>query len=314
MSGPEDRDWVGTWFELAEQRGESCDVPFGTVGPDEGATTWRSFAHRSVDGIGAMGELLGIGPDQLPVATATTRERPARALPSPFMRKPSARWRSLDPTKLGAPSGRGHRLLSAESTQRIRDAAKAGGVSVNSLLAWALARAVEDELDRSVGPLLFEMPVNLRGAPSLAELTPRGNVFATLTADFGLASPADLHAAVQAALVRGEHWSSWNALNVGREQGLDFVRNAASGAAAGTGFRVGVLSNLGAWDRSEPSLAGIVFSPPPAQRTPLAAGAVTWNGRLGLMMLAHANLAEAAPRLETWLARWVDAAVAGPHP
>jgi hypothetical protein len=305
-----DRDWVGTWFELAAERGESAEIPFGTVSAADASVAWRSFAHRDVDGIAAMGDLVGVA--ELPVAAASSREKPARPLPSPFMRKPSARWRTLDVTKLGAPSGRGHRLLSIESTQRIRDAAKAAGVSVNSLLAWALARAVEDELDRNVGPILFEMPVNLRGAPSLAELPPRGNVFATITADFGLPSAAAVHAAVQTALGRGEHWSSWNGLNVGREQGIDFVRNAASNAAAGTGFRVGVFSNLGSWERSEPSPAGIVFAPPPAQRTPLAAGAVTWNGRLGLMMIAHANLAEAAPRLDAWLDRWVDAALAAP--
>jgi len=305
----EDRDWVGTWFELAEERGESAEIPFGAISADE-SVTWQSFAHRSVDGIAAMVQLVGV--TELPQAAASAVERPARPLPSPFMRKQSARWRTFDAAKLGPPSGRGHRLLSNESTQRIRDAAKSAGVSVNSLLAWALARAVEDDLDRSVGPILFEMPVNLRGAPSLAALSLRGNVFATITTDLGLPSAAGVHAAVQTALGRGEQWSSWNGLNVGREQGIDFVHNAASNAAAGTGFRVGVFSNLGSWERSEPSPAGIVFAPPPAQRTPLAAGAVTWNGRLGVMMLAHANLVEAAPRLDAWLGRWVDAAIAAP--
>lgn len=304
----EDRDWVGTWFELAEARGERCEIPFGTLAPN-GEVTWRSFAHRTIDGIAAMAEVVGAA--ELPELAPALRERPARPLPSPFVRKAAARWKSFDASKVGEPSGRAHRFLSAEDTQRLRERAKTASVSVNSLLAWALAYAVREEVDRAAASaMLFDIPVNLRGAPRVAEASSAGNVFATLTVDLGLASPAAVHAAIQTALSRGEHWSSWGSLVVGREQGLEFVRGAAKSAAvpAAFGFRVGVFSNLGVWTSA--THAGVVFCPPPAPRTPLAAGAVTLDGRLGLMLSTHAGLAEAAPRLEGWLDDWMAAALA----
>jgi len=302
------RDWVGTWLELAEERGEYGKISF-VLQDAAGEDSPRFFDHRSCDGIAAMGTIAGVA--TLPLAPEAWRERPQpRPLPSPFMRKPAASWRTLDPTRLGEPSGRAHRFLSVADTERLRASAKARGVTVNSLLAWALARAIEDELDRTKGAVLFELPVNLRGASLPEDVAVTGNVFSTVTADLGLPTPAEVHAGIRNALTRGEHWSSWNSLNVGREQGLDFVRGAAKSAAASVGFRVGVLSNMGVWEGAGPT--GVAFGPPPAQRTPLAAGAVTWNGRLGVMLLAHANLAEAAPRLPSWLDRWVDASLAAP--
>jgi hypothetical protein len=300
----DDRDWVGTWFGLARERGEHADITFALL-DHAGQVTWRAFPHQSVDGIAAMAALIGTA--ELPRMPAAWQERPERPLPSPFMRKQAAQWSALDRAKLGEPSARAHRFLSKEDTARVRAAAKASGVSVNSLLAWALGRAIEGELNRDVGSLLFEVPVNLRGAPLLAALPPTSNIFSTITVDLGAPSPRDVHAAVQTALSRGEHWSSWGSLTIGREQGLEFVRGAAKNAATGVGFRVGVFSNMGVW--SGAGHEAIAFCPPPAVRTPLAAGAVTFNERLGLMLLGHANLADYASKLDAWIERWVEASL-----
>jgi len=44
----EDRDWVGTWFELAEERGESAEIPFGAISADE-SVTFAEWARAAWD-------------------------------------------------------------------------------------------------------------------------------------------------------------------------------------------------------------------------------------------------------------------------
>lgn len=136
--------------------------------------------HKHYDGVGALWELhrSRYGEDGAgPMPTLRQPDPPGfvdgwrefvRFMSRP--RAPAAAWRCLDPSwrgrspeasKAATPS---FRVLTPEQTRAVAARAKAEGVSVNTLLLWALGRAVEPALDLERGAVRWMVPVNMRGA------------------------------------------------------------------------------------------------------------------------------------------------------
>ena len=74
---------------------------------------------------------------------------------------------------------------------------------------------------------------------------------------------------------------------------------------------VGAFSNLGEWDAARrivaPAALGDWFACPPVLRSqPLGAGCVTFRGRMGLVLQAHAVLTTDAGVTRSWMEAWLE--------
>ncbi|WP_313920651.1 hypothetical protein [Tahibacter sp.] len=309
-------DWVGQWYVLQEERGEFARIRFGCaeVGCEP---EWYTVPHKDADGIGAFADLLrrrGYGAfatlPQMRQSDDTTRF-PLRPLRPPAQ---VAAWMDFDTDWSGGspqdacPSSMHWVILSEGQTRRVEEAALGQGVSLNSLLLWALNRALGPWLDRS-GPALWSMPVNLRGA--VAVMPDTANQFAAIDIDIACsgeapAAPKDVHARIRQLLAQGAHWQAWNSWNVGERVGINGMRMLLQKSLQSGRRKTGLFSNLGAWDdgKTAPTVDWI-FLAPVTKEVPFAACVLNWRGRLTAAIQAHPALATDPQRAADWLDAWM---------
>ena len=46
------RDWIGTWFVLAKERGFQTEIVFGSAGEQPNEIHWQKYSHAEFDGVG----------------------------------------------------------------------------------------------------------------------------------------------------------------------------------------------------------------------------------------------------------------------
>jgi hypothetical protein len=308
---------------MAIRYGRLDAPPEGTHGGDgaSDAVVWLAMPHARYDGLGALDALLaevGAAPDGgLPQATGLTPLGGSAQLAAfaRVMRAPSsaATFRGHDlawqPTPgdssraLPAAGSIAWRCFSREATLRLQAAARAAGVTLNSLLLWGLHRAVAPEVDG--GDDVWLIPVNLRGL--VCQRRAQANHIAFLHVPLPRGSSVEaVHAAVWGGLARGDHWGAWALSNTGELIGARGVELIARWGDPRRRVCLGAFSNLGAL-RGTPDGRQWLFAPPVSFAQPLGAGALGWNGRLSLLVQLHPSVPRRREEVAALLDRWVDA-------
>lgn len=310
-----DRDWVGLWFKLLEEvSGEFIGMRAGRPTPGSGEIAWMFSSHATRDGLGWFAQLLrdeagccDVRLPQLKEASKPTLIARIVAL-SRFLARtppPAAAWTGFDPSWTPPKSARAGtalatKLLGAERTRCLVGKARGLGVSLNSLLLSALARASEPELkDR---PRLWMMPINMRGPVKMAHESANHTAFLRLALGSS-ETPGKVHDRVRAALGRREHWASWAFLNAGRLVGYRGMAWLYRRELRRTGGRLwtGAFSNLGAWN----GIGTWFVCPPVALTCPVGVGVICCDERLSLTIEAHPSIAGGSGWVRTLLNRWL---------
>jgi hypothetical protein len=209
-------------------------------------------------------------------------------------------WLKAETRLAGAAPRLVWKVLSRGETDRIVQRSRELGLIVNTSLLVALSEAIVGRVDAS-GPVMMQVLVNMRvqdGTTSCGD--PTGNHVGLLNIQASGKTPTEVQEQVRAGLQRGLHWASWQAgiaprlfgKAVARQQ-LKFLFNRLQFSAA--------LSNLGSFTEGPDDGSAWVFAPPISKFNPLAAGAVTWNGRLGLCLHLDPQYGEPDAILERWV-------------
>jgi hypothetical protein len=328
-----EHDRLGLLYALLEQEhGEYMGIRFARVGPS-GDPEWMDLPHRQFDGIGGLWELHrrvygaeGAGP--MPALCDAARPGLIETfwLFLRLMARPRvalASWRSYDPSWQGTspehsrPDNTSWRTLTEEQTAALLGRARARTVSANSLLLWALGRAVEPELSIEEGPVRWMVPVNMRGAITRPRATANHSSYVRADTPPG-GSVQELDRAIRSALAQKEHFAAWCAFSIGPLLGARYMRRVLAAEIRDGIPWAGMFSNLGAWpERTDGRGAEDtwIFCPPVSRLQPLGAGAVTFGGRLTLALQAHPTLRASQEKVARWLDTWLgEAAAIGPLP
>lgn len=309
-------DWAGLSFSVLERLGERVAITFGRVRGAE--VEWVDVPHATFDGVGGLAHVLrarGLRVDRLPTLARPGRPGLLRRLwalcKDPTGDKlPPVAWKTFDPTRRpgGAAARPAFRLLSAERSARL--AAETPGASANSVLLAALDRALAPRLVAGEAPSTWMVPVNMRGGVSLPRDTQNTSAYLPVRVRRG-ATAQDVHTEVKALLAGHAHWAVWLLVGLARWSSSGTFAKLITKYYERPGHPfVGAFSNLGEWpldSAPEDDADGWVFTPPVLKTIPLAAGALTWRGRLGLALRAHPALTEDPAEVEAWLAAWVEA-------
>lgn len=318
VSPPRLPDPGGLAFRELEALGERAAIRFQRFAGGEVEEV--DVPHCSYDGIGGLVELLrGRGLDVGPLPALARAKRPGvlRTIWAALRhdpggeRRPLVRWSRFDASaRPGAgPRQPASRLLDEDETARLEGRARAAGASPNSLLLAALDAVVAERLVQEPAPGLWLMPVNMRGAVASTRDTANHSSFLPVTVAPGAPAEA-VHAEVRRLLSAQVHWAAW-AQAVVLPRWVSPARYSAFvktyHARPGHPWR-GAFSNLGAWDQ-DAGADGWTVSPPVAKTIPIAAGALTCRGRLGLTLDAHPVLQADRDDVAGWLDAWIERAL-----
>jgi hypothetical protein len=310
-----DTDWSGKWFDLVEKEsGEFMGMRAAHVPASSGEVAWRFCSHSARDGLGALVELMRRGSPGVDIAMPRLKDtsKPPLVLRVAALLRLMAAWPRCAAWKTynrawTPPSGQARpgtavaaQCLDAARTARLQEKARADGVSFNSLLLAALARASQPELGN--GRAYWMMPVNMRGP--IARADESANHTAYLRIKLGRdATSAQVHDSVKRSLRRGEHWGSWLFLHVGRlvgDAGMRCIYRLELARWRGC-LWTGAFSNLGSWQGA----GSWLVCPPVAKSCPLGAGVIVCDGRLGMTIDAHPSIAKDAAWTRALMDRWL---------
>lgn len=318
-SAPAVVDWAAESFRVFEDFGERTTGFLGTVKDDH--ITWSEHSHVEYDGVGGFAHILRErGLEVGPLPSMPKPQKPGflaklwvmlRTDPS-ALRVANVRWKKFDPTRrfAGDRTPPPWRLLTAEETARGVARAEELGVSPNTLLLTTLDAAVAPRLIDGDAPSLWMIPVNMRGAVKASRETANQSSYLPVQIPRGAAPPA-VHAEIKARLASGVHWAVWTNFSLGYWLGRTFYKKALRSYYDRAGHPwLGSFTNFGAWplpgDDDGGIADGFVAGPPPLKTVPVGAGALTWKGRLGLVLHAHPSLLVDQAEVDRWLDAWVE--------
>jgi hypothetical protein len=285
-------------------------IPHGSTEPE-----WFHISHVECDGIGGFARLLrqqGAAIDQLP-----SNKSPCRGIFGPVWRlwrnnrhphtcAQRADWLRAQKPQGGPPGDLAWHVFSEHQTEHLLDSSRRQQVTINSLLLKHLDSAVRPELDLNEAPLPWMIPVNLRSdsKPSDDTANQVSCVDAIIAPDD---SAHDVHLQILKRLADGEHRANFLLMQLGmfmsHKHKMRFLaRNRAKPAG-----NIGAFSNLGSWDPHQQISPhdSWLFCPPLATGQRLAAGCVTFQNRLGLMLQTHLPPSGSPALAPCWMQRWV---------
>jgi len=310
-------------FAAAESIGEFVGIRYGHLRRQAAEPKWLYYSHKDYDGIGAFAEILrgrgavlGTLPEikYYPAVSAVVSAirhwpryvAPKHPLPWVSMERDTSHGRGARP-----PLAVAWHLFDEPTTTALRLGARGMGITVNTLLLDALTRAVRALLVNPTAPVPWMIPVNMRGGVRQFRETDNHTSYMAVQVPVSDAA-SSIHRKILKALSRGEHWGNWHFFKL-----ANFISHpmrawlAASGKAMSQ-WSVGAFSNLGEWDADRrligPDLEGDWLFCPPALRTQMiAAGCLTFQGRLTLTLQTHPALTTSPARVQTLVGRWVSA-------
>jgi hypothetical protein len=297
-----DKDWVGSWFKLAEEiDGEYVGMRAGRPAANGNGVAWMFLPHYDYDGAGGLVHILREERSaDIAVPVLKGGDTPTKvALFAAFARfvtqkrRAAAPWQGLDASwraPVGGTKCAGTNLATysfdVERTKRLTESARAQGVSLNSFLLSAVARVSESEL--GPGPAMWMIPVNMRGLVPMRRDTGNYTSYLYIEIDRG-ARPGAVHEAIKRAMQRREHWATWIFLNLGRWVGERGVRWIYADQMKRVDRRicVGAFSNMGSWD----GIGQWFVAPPVTYSCPLGIGVMTCDGSLSISIDTHPSIA-----------------------
>lgn len=172
------------------------------------------------------------------------------------------------------------RFFTGEQTARIREAARASGVSFNSHLFFQLNETVKPHLAPSKHPATWIIPVSLYQNSQQAE----SQGMRTSIMEVGLTpddTPQTVHEKVRKEVDSESYWGAIVAVLINHPLPRA-INRAILAATVAKKRRVGTFSNLGKWKGKERDLTEAwAVVPPVHPGQPLGVGAIEYNGKLG---------------------------------
>ena len=316
------------WFRARTSRGVSNRICIACIAPDAGAmprdvTRWYTVSHQEVDGIGAMQRLCrayGVRVINSPAPRETVipgffrlfrqrrhQERPAEPVLVPQWRAPSdAQGVPASDEGDRLPPAVSSTLFSAAQTLALTVHARERGVSLATLVFWALHRMVMHDLaDGDGGRWLY--PVNLRGALNLGddERNHVGGFYVPLRRDV---SPEQIQRELRRRLRNADHWWLWHQARYACLLGQPVINRIYRSILMRPGH-LGSFSSLGEWQLDFHGSAlppGTRIAPcgPGSPNHPVANGIVVCNGELIMSLRLDPVLGRTDAERDACLARW----------
>lgn len=316
-------DPIRPWYEANERVGDYSMIRFGHLRPGETELRWISIPHSEFDGIGGFAHLLrerGVPMDILP-----ENSHPSEPSWWPFIRSipkiigPRRRltWKALEqgppvpPGKLPDPVSSWH-LFSEDETRRLREAARAASVTLNTFLMKHLDTVLRRDIVEPDAVVPWMVPVNLRGKVTRASDTQNHSSYVSVqvSPDGNL---RDLHAEIQRKLARGEHWANWKAYSATRFVPASAKEALIKADRAMAEWNFGLFTNLGSWDPEKrithEDFAGSWLVAATVLRCQtVGAGLMTFQGKLGVTLQVHPDITTAQEVPDRWLKAWMQQA------
>jgi len=299
---------TGEWFKAAEQVGETVGIRYGrfVAGTDE--PEWMTLSHCDYDGIGGFAKLLRDSNVVIPALRELPKTNyPNRKLLSPLLnlRKkyaPAAQVAlrdNWDLTEQGATNNSSTisetsmawHVFSEKETDAIRAHCRDEKVTVNSRLLKLLDQAVRPDTKRPELAIPWLIPVNLRGDMSYRSDTENhvSCVEPSLSRDD---TTHEVQQQIKHCLELGEHRRNHLTLAFTKIIPMALKRVLLQRSRNGVKGTIGVFSNLGVWDSGKniATNESWLFCPPVCMGQMLAAGCVTFQGKLGIAIQAHPDI------------------------
>jgi hypothetical protein len=303
------------WFKAAEALGDFMGIRYGRVPHGSGEVEWFHVSHVECDGVGGFARLLrqhGAAIEPLPKAKKTCRSiigplwgfwRNSRRHPNNAKR---GDWLQGRHPRQGVPDDLAWHLFSEQETHDILKAGRRRQVTLNSLLLSHLDASVRPELGLCEASLPWMIPINMRGDGNVADdtsnqvscvdvvIAPNDNVM-------------EVHRQILKRLEDGEHRANFLLMKLGKLLTPERRMHYLARSFAKPEGNIGAFSNLGSWDPQKriDSDDAWLFCPPLATGQRLAAGCVTFQNRLGLMLQAHRDSSGLPELTKRWMSRWV---------
>jgi hypothetical protein len=302
---------VSAFFKLLEEQGESTSIRLGWRRSSGREPEWFFRPHTKMDGIVAMNSILQLFrvTAQCSIGTNYSNRIEGSVTPTTLYRfvrqqgAPAAGWKSLD-LEVELPAGPrvsealAWHICDAEQTSAIREIASGNLVSLNTYLLHTLQQAVSVDLDLSRGIPRWMIPVSMR--QYYPEST-NAVSYISVDIDAGL-TVGDVHEQIKRKLSAGYQWAAWQAFRLVRSFGRPGLLAALDFSPQFTG----IFSSFGNWTINSGSLEGAwVVCPPVNLMVPVAAGAIVWEGKLGLCLQAHPATTQNPDSVRSWMDRWV---------
>lgn len=315
----QDRDPIKPWFQASEQLGDHVGIRFGRIAPNSTEPEWFYRSHADYDGIGGFTEILrahGARVDDLPKIPHKRKQTwwPfIRSLPEYLQPRARVTWKrnfpvTATPCANLPPEAVAWHVFDEDATARIKEFCRERGYTVNSFLLKTLSDAIFPELADKSKKIPWMVPVNLRGKVD-RERDTENHVSYVRVAVARNDDSADVHAKIYKALDKGVHWANWNAYTALKFTPLAMKRGIIKIERVTSQWLIGAFSNLGEWDRDR-TLRGEgidgdwLFTPPAMRFFKIAAGCVTWRGRLSLCLHIHPQLSADPADARAWLDSW----------
>lgn len=306
---------TGEWFRAAEQVGETIDIRFGRLSGNADEPEWLEISHCEYDGIGAFAELLrdqGAELKRLP-----ENKYPNRQIVKPFLNllssyKPKTEialrqdWNFTSGYEKSAntPSPTTWHIFDEIETNQIREYCRAQNVTVNSYLLHCLDGVVRADTKRPHLANTWFIPVNLRGDVSYDKDTDN-HVSGIEPVISDGETVQDIQQQIIHRLDQGEHRRNHLILNLTKCFPFWLKRRYILKSRIKPGGSVGSFSNLGVWDHSKEinTTNQWLFCPPVCTGQMLAAGCVTFQGRLSLSIQCHQNIVNGDKLVGKWMGK-----------
>jgi hypothetical protein len=309
------RNAASQWFRATEALGDFMGIRYGRIPSGSTEVEWFHVSHVECDGVGGFARLLrqrGAAIAKLPSA-----KKPCRGIIGPIWRlwrnkrhappcSPRGDWLHGHEAKQGTPADSAWHLFSERETKQLLDACRRQNITVNSLLLRFLDASVRPELGLSDARLAWMVPVNLRGEGNVADDT--ANQVSCVDV---LIAPDDsvnaVHEQINHRLAQGEHRANFLLMELGKFLSHERKMRYLARHRAKPAGNIGVFSNLGSWDPQKRIDAhdAWLFCPPLVTGQRLAAGCVTYQNRLGLMLQTHPYPSGMPEPTKCWMNRWV---------
>jgi len=307
------RNITEDWFRASEAAGDFMGIRYGHVLREACEPEWRILSHCECDGIGGFARVLREKGFPIPRLPETPHSN--RGVIGPLWRRwrdganqaelaTRPDWLPAHPPPKPWPDDVAWHLFTHAETTDILAHCREREVTVNSALLHTLDQTVRPEIRDPRMAIPWLIPVNLRHNLRNAGVT-RNHVSGIDVPVLADDTTAAIHRRVRHRLERGEHRANHLMLSLGvvlsHRTKVRLIRKSRTKPAG----NIGSFSNLGVWDPAGPSGdgAGWVFCPPIVSGQLLAAGCVTFRGRLGLAIQGIPAAATSAQRMEEWVRR-----------
>ena len=316
----EKTDVMKLWFLALEELGDFIGMRFGRMAPGEAEPEWMFPRHADFDGVGWFADNLrqnGVMLERLPTIrypAPPPRLAVLRNLPKYLKPKHRLKWAPLERGSAKADSSKpplavAWHLFDEEATTQIRRVCRNVEVTVNSFLLKHLTKAIRPALEDQSAAVPWMIPTNMRGKVKQVRDTANYTSYVRVKVQ-SYETVHDIHRNIYAALCQGEHWTNWQAYQLGRFLTAGMRRYLIATELAVPEWNFGAFSNMGVWDPdkeiTQPECLGGWFVCPPVLHCQLVGvGVITFQNRLSLTIQIHPDVTTEPRVPQMWIRDWV---------